>query len=80
MFAAEYDGCGESFYDDSGTDPEAPDISKFVIGGWPARPHEFPWQVSLQGRNDAHYCGGFIVDEWHVVTCAHCTEGSYVWQ
>lgn len=32
-------------------------------------PH--PWMVSLQHRN-FHFCGGTLLDEWHVLTAAHC--------
>jgi secreted trypsin-like serine protease len=39
---------------------------------------EFPWQVSLQYnvRNESYisYCGGAILDEFHIVTAASCSE------
>uniref|UniRef100_A0ABD2XG08 Peptidase S1 domain-containing protein n=1 Tax=Trichogramma kaykai TaxID=54128 RepID=A0ABD2XG08_9HYME len=40
-------------------------------------PKQFPHQVSLQhlqnGPNcTAHFCGGSIIDEWHIITAAHC--------
>jgi len=50
----------------------------YIIGGHPAEPHEFPWQISLQvlrGMEYGHNCGGSIVDETTVVTAAHCCWG-----
>merc|ERR1711942_358358 len=53
----------------------------YIIGGHPAEPHEFPWQISLQvmrGGDWGHNCGGSIVDETTVVTAAHCCYGQSV--
>jgi len=50
----------------------------FIIGGHPAEPHAYPWQISLQVRRSGawgHNCGGSIVDENTVVTAAHCCYG-----
>jgi len=49
-----------------------------IVGGENASVGEFPYQVSIkvwQVNNvslNMHFCGGFIVDELHVVTAAHC--------
>jgi len=59
------------------TSPLFPD-DLFIIGGHPAEPHEYPWQISLQvprGGTWGHNCGGSIMDETTVITAAHCCYG-----
>jgi len=53
-----------------------------IVGGQEAKPHAFPWQVSLQYRQSSHpseawyhTCGGTIVDEYNIVCAAHCVDG-----
>ena len=36
--------CGESMYEDAGI-AGGSNPSSFIVGGWQARPNEFPWQV-----------------------------------
>uniref|UniRef100_A0A8C1GG95 chymotrypsin n=1 Tax=Cyprinus carpio TaxID=7962 RepID=A0A8C1GG95_CYPCA len=36
-----------------------------VSGSW-------PWQVSLQQSNGFHFCGGSLINQYWVVTAAHC--------
>jgi len=49
-----------------------------IVGGENASVGEFPYQVSIKVWEvnnvslNMHFCGGFIVDETHVVTAAHC--------
>ncbi|XP_023325441.1 trypsin-1 [Eurytemora carolleeae] len=45
-----------------------------IVGGEEAIPHEFPWQVSLRRASDNfHFCGGSVLNEYTVVSAAHCT-------
>ncbi|XP_028969527.2 elastase-1-like [Esox lucius] len=48
-----------------------------VVGGEVAKPHSWPWQVSLQvqsGRTFFHNCGGSLIRKGWVVTAAHCVD------
>ena len=45
-----------------------------IVNGQNARPHEFPWMVSLQYLSGFHFCGGAIINKQWVVTAAHCVE------
>ncbi|XP_050430561.1 trypsin-1-like [Adelges cooleyi] len=52
--------------------------SNRVVGGTNSDPGEFPWQISLQlvtGWTARHICGGAIINEYWVVTAAHCAHG-----
>ncbi|XP_067458845.1 chymotrypsinogen 2-like isoform X1 [Thunnus thynnus] len=51
-----------------------PDISGYsdIVNGKEAKPHSWPWQVSLQARPGSHFCGGSLINESWVVTAAHC--------
>lgn len=68
---------------DEGT-PPAPDgviIDPSIVGGAPADPGEWPWQVALiQGGATDYYnyqfCGGSLVAPQWVVTAAHCVNGA----
>jgi len=46
-----------------------------IVGGQVAVPHSWPWLVSLQ-YNGNHFCGGTLIDEYHVLTAAHCLQES----
>ena len=45
--------------------------SNRVIGGSTADEHQFPW-VTMLLENGNHKCGGSILDEYHILTAAHC--------
>lgn len=45
-----------------------------VVGGWEAIPHQYPWMAALF-IDDQYFCGGSIIDETHILTAAHCTDG-----
>ncbi len=52
-----------------------------IVGGTNADIADFPWQVSLQEYRSsayeapAHFCGGSIINEFWILTAAHCLEG-----
>ncbi|XP_030582101.1 chymotrypsinogen 2-like [Archocentrus centrarchus] len=43
-----------------------------IVNGEEAVPHSWPWQVSLQDYTGWHFCGGSLINEYWVVTAAHC--------
>ncbi|XP_075417900.1 chymotrypsin-C-like [Tenrec ecaudatus] len=52
-----------------------PNLSTRVVGGENARPHSWPWQISLQYLRDdtwRHTCGGTLIASNYVLTAAHC--------
>lgn len=42
-----------------------------IVGGTEAKPHSWPWQISLQYRG-RHLCGGSLIGPNHILTAAHC--------
>lgn len=52
-----------------------------IVGGEEAGEHEFPYQISLQwnfnedGKEIMHFCGGSLLNEYYVLTAAHCRTG-----
>ncbi|NWR61672.1 CTRL protease, partial [Bucorvus abyssinicus] len=51
--------------------------SERIINGQNAVPGSWPWQVSLQTRSGSHFCGGSLINEYWVVTAAHCNFNPY---
>uniref|UniRef100_T1JYB4 Peptidase S1 domain-containing protein n=2 Tax=Tetranychus urticae TaxID=32264 RepID=T1JYB4_TETUR len=56
-------------------------INTRVYGGTHAKDAEYPWIAHLRffiGKNTTRYglCGGSLIDEWHIITAAHCIHDS----
>ena len=70
MAAGLPDSCGEP-----AVPPQPPaELGERVINGEEVTPHSFPWQVSIKGHIDEHYCGGAILSPHWVLTAAHCAD------
>lgn len=48
-----------------------PVVTAKIVGGELAISHSWSWAVSLR-LLDAHFCGGTILNEWFIITAAHC--------
>ncbi|XP_034543236.1 ovochymase-2 [Notolabrus celidotus] len=56
-----------------------PAVMSRIVNGEPAKPHSWPWQVSMQVWPDSrpdpeffHTCGGTLIHKNWVLTAAHC--------
>ncbi|XP_058238260.1 chymotrypsin A-like [Hemibagrus wyckioides] len=51
-----------------------PVISSYsmIVNGEEAVPHSWPWQVSLQDVKGFHFCSGSLINDWWVLSAAHC--------
>ncbi|XP_045133017.1 trypsin-1-like isoform X2 [Portunus trituberculatus] len=61
------------------TDSNILPVKPRIVGGTEAEKHEFPWVVELQLYNlwekkYEHQCGASVIDEWWVMTAAHCID------
>ncbi|MCB0164674.1 MAG: trypsin-like serine protease [Anaerolineae bacterium] len=60
--------------------PPREPIRPQIVGGQPAAPGEYPWQVALVSAGVANpqsgqFCGGSLINAEWVLTAAHCTAG-----
>lgn len=44
-----------------------------VVGGHPSQPRAWPSLVAIN-RDGSFHCGGAILDEWWILTAAHCID------
>jgi secreted trypsin-like serine protease len=51
-----------------------PFIKSKIFGGDPAL--NYTWTISIRNGTNHHFCGGSILNEWYVITAAHCFENS----
>ncbi|XP_053503819.1 chymotrypsin-like protease CTRL-1 [Ictalurus furcatus] len=51
-----------------------PQVSGYnkIVNGENAVSGSWPWQVSLQDTTGFHFCGGSLINQYWVVTAAHC--------
>jgi secreted trypsin-like serine protease len=59
------------------TKPADTSDSDMIVGGWPAKDNEWPWQVRLYENegDEWGFCGGSLIDSQWVLTAAHCVPG-----
>ncbi|KAM6219690.1 neutrophil elastase [Rhynchocyon petersi] len=49
-------------------------LASEIVGGRTARPHAWPFMVSLQ-RRGGHFCGATLINPRFVMSAAHCVDG-----
>uniref|UniRef100_A0A8C0JA85 Peptidase S1 domain-containing protein n=1 Tax=Chelonoidis abingdonii TaxID=106734 RepID=A0A8C0JA85_CHEAB len=49
-----------------------------IIGGYECSPHSQPWQVYFTYGSDYRWCGGSLINEWWIISAAHCYKRSLI--
>ncbi|XP_062874286.1 elastase 3 like isoform X1 [Trichomycterus rosablanca] len=63
--------------------PPIEPINTRVVNGVDAKPHSWPWQISLQYDKNGewrHTCGGSLIATNWVMTAAHCINKSFTYR
>ena len=50
-----------------------PHLSLKILGGESGLFSNWDWMASIRNMND-HFCGGSILNEWYIITAAHCFD------
>ena len=48
-----------------------PPPTPYIVNGWVARNHQFPFMAAILNGN-RQFCGGSLIDNIHILTAAHC--------
>ncbi|KAJ1116755.1 hypothetical protein NDU88_004961 [Pleurodeles waltl] len=65
-----------AYYSDVEEDSDATDVDTRIVGGRACSPGECPWQALLVNENQEGFCGGTILNEYFILTAAHCMNQS----
>jgi secreted trypsin-like serine protease len=71
------EGCVPKYSDPPKCSCGIPFSKRRIIGGVPAKPNQYPWQVALlSSQFSSHsFCGGSLLSSDTVLTAAHCVNG-----
>ncbi|XP_077199822.1 coagulation factor X-like [Paroedura picta] len=63
---------GEVLLNNSKSKTELDGLNMRIVGGHDCAPGECPWQALLINEEDDGFCGGTVLNEFFVLTAAHC--------
>ena len=46
-----------------------------IVGGQKSERGNWPWIAALLLDKTYPYCGGVLIDDWHILTASHCVNG-----
>lgn len=70
------DNISPMYSPDAEDDSDASDVDTRIVGGRACSPGECPWQALLVNENQEGFCGGTILNEYFILTAAHCMNQS----
>ena len=50
-------------------------VNSRIVGGQKSERGKWPWMAALLRDKTDPYCGGVLIDNWHVLTASHCVDG-----